>query len=323
VVARERPDVVHGHDWLARSFLPLRRRAGPALVMSLHYYTLTCPKKTLLFRDGELCTGPAPAKCLGCAGEHYGRAKGAGIVLANLAGAAAERRAVDLFLPVSQATADGNAVEERGLPYEVLPNFVSEPPSLGAAERELLTQLPEDGFLLYVGDLRAEKGIHVLLEAYRGLEGAPPLVLIGKRWPKSPTELPPGVRFLEHWPNAAVREAQRRCRALVVPSVWAEPFGAVVIEALVEGRPVVASGAGGIVDLVQDGENGLLADRGDPGSLRAALQRVVDDDALVESLASRAAETGARFREDAVLPRLERAYGRALATPPGGIFKST
>ena len=317
MVDRERPDVVHGHDWLARSALPLRRPAGRALVMSLHYYTLSCPKKTLLFRDGTLCSGPGPRKCLGCAGEHYGRAKGAGIVAGNRWGAAAERRRVDLFLPVSQATADGNGLDERGLPYEVLPNSVPDPPPLDGEERELLAALPDDGFLLYVGDLRAEKGIHVLLDAYRGLEGAPPLVLIGKRWPQSPTELPPGVRFLENWPNAAVREAQRRCRALVVPSVWAEPFGAVVIEALAAGRPVVAARAGGIVDLVADGENGLLVARGDAGALRGALARIVSDDALVDALARGASASAERFGAAAVLPRLERAYERALG-PPGG-----
>jgi glycosyltransferase involved in cell wall biosynthesis len=200
LLALERPDVVHGHDWLARSFLPLKRAGGPALVMSLHYFTETCAKKSLLFR-GAPCSGPGIAKCLGCAGAYYGAVRGAGVVLGNFAMAATVRRLVDLYLPVSRAAARGNGLVGRPAEYEVVPNFVLDAGTPSALELDVVEQLPADGFLLYVGDLRTEKGIHVLFEAYGRLEDAPPLVLIGKVWPDSPRSLPPNVHLLTDWPN--------------------------------------------------------------------------------------------------------------------------
>jgi glycosyltransferase involved in cell wall biosynthesis len=311
IVAGAGAEVVHGHDWLARSFLSPPRRGRPAFVQSLHYYTSACAKKTLVFRDAP-CTGPALHKCLRCAGAHYGRLKGAGTALGNYAFAAFERRCVDLFLPVSEATAIGNGLHERGLAYEVIPNFIPERSAdLPPAALELVNQLPDQEFLLYVGDLRREKGVDVLLQAYCSLEHAPPLVLLGKVWRNAPMELPDNVQLLVDWPNDAIREAQRRCLALVAPSVWPEPFGLVILETLAAGRPVVASRIGGITDMVIDGTNGLLVTPGNRVELGGALQRLIDDAGLRERLAAQAAGSTDEFRAARVVPRILGAYERA------------
>lgn len=317
IVAREQPDVVHGHDWLARSYLPLARRGRlPAFVMSVHYFTLTCPKKTLMYR-GAPCIGPGLVKCLRCAGRHYGRAKGAAVVLGLRAFSPLEAARVALFLPVSTATAEGNGLPDTPLPYEVVPNFV--PAEVDPAPHAtLLEELPAEPFLLFAGDLRREKGAHVLLEAYRSLVASrspasvPPLVLIGKVWPDTPRELPAGVTLLRDWPNAAVRAAMRRCLALVMPSVWPEPFGIVAAEALVAGRPVVGSAIGGIPDIVEHEREGLLVAPDDPGALAGGIARILDDGALRESLAARASQAAARYSPENIVPLVEQAYGRAV-----------
>src|SRR4051794_32127651 len=108
------PDVVHGHDWLARSVLPQKAARGLRLVMSLHYYTLSCPKKNLMYLGRELCSGPALRKCAPCAALHYGNAKGAAVALGQLAFGRAEAALVDLFLPVSEATARASGLGARG-----------------------------------------------------------------------------------------------------------------------------------------------------------------------------------------------------------------
>jgi glycosyltransferase involved in cell wall biosynthesis len=309
VVAQERPDLVHGHDWLARSYLPLKRRGGPALVMSLHYFTLSCPKKSLMF-DGAPCSGPALAKCLRCAGRHYGHAKGTAVVLGQRAFSRVEAARVDLFLPVSAATAAGNGLARMGLPYLVVPNFVGPAPDLGR-HSPLLDQLPAQPFFLFVGDVRRDKGAHVLLDAYGRLREPPPLVLIGEVWADSPRDLPPGVTLLRDWPNPAVRAAMRRCLALAAPSIWPEPFGIVVAEALAAGRPVVASAIGGIPEIVRDRREGLLVPPGDAAALAAALDRAFRDDELRETLAANALRRADEYTPDAVLPRFEAAYARA------------
>jgi glycosyltransferase involved in cell wall biosynthesis len=312
IVAGERPDIVHGHDWLARSYLPLKRCGTRPLVMSLHYFTLSCPKKNLMF-EGAPCSGPALTKCLGCAGRHYGAVKGTAVTLGQWAFSRGEAALVDLFLPVSEASAVGNGLPDAGLPFKVVPNFVRAAPDPGPYA-EQLRALPEEPFLLFVGDVRRDKGADVLLDAYKQLRDAPPLVLLGKVWAESPTTFPPGVILLRDWPNGAVREAMRSCLALVVPSLWPEPFGIVVLEALAAGRPVVGSSIGGIPEIVRDEREGLLVVPGDARSLSAALDRLIHDDGLRDGMAAAAGMRAGDFTADAVLPRFEAAYGDVRRT---------
>ena len=89
-------------------------------------------------------------------------------------------------------------------------------------------------------------------------------------------------------PNAEIPGLFDASTALVLPS-RSEGLGRVVIEALCRGRPVVATRVGGIVDLVRDGENGLLVPPQDPQALAEALRRVLSDAAVAERLAAGAA----------------------------------
>lgn len=78
-------------------------------------------------------------------------------------------------------------------------------------------------------------------------------------------------------------EALRHCAAstvVAVPSVWEEPFGLVAVEGMAARRPVVASRAGGLADIVRDGETGFLVEPGDPEAIAEALARLLDDAAL-------------------------------------------
>jgi glycosyltransferase involved in cell wall biosynthesis len=312
ILAEHRPDVVHGHDWLARSALPHKLTRRFKLVMSLHYYTLSCPKKNLMHMGREICSGPSLPKCLPCAQAHYGSLKGTAVVLGQHAFARAEASLVDLFLPVSRSTAAASGLRADGPPYTVIPNLV--PPAEDSAVHERrLRDLPVEPFLLFVGDVRGDKGANVLLAAYRSLDRPPPLVLLGKVTNETPTSLPPGVLLLRDWPNGAVRAAMPRCLALVVPSVWAEPFGIVVAEALAAGRPVIASRVGGIPEIIRDEEEGLLVPAGDVEALSTAMRRIVADQPLRKAMAARAAKRAARFAPEAILPEVEAAYEAVLA----------
>lgn len=308
VIRQESPQVVHGHDWLARSFAPLKPASAAKFVVSLHYYTQTCAKKDLL-RDDRPCTGPAVAKCISCGRKHYGAAKGLLTVAGNGFGAAIERWASDHFIAVSRTVALRNQLDTCGRPYSVVPNFVPDARPRTASSDVYSRQLPCQPFILFVGDLRAFKGIDVLLRAYAELELPVPLVLIGKLWPESPRSFPPGVRVLRDVPNQAVMEAWQHALFGVVPSIGPEAFGLVAIEALASGKPVVASRIGGLPEIVKPGINGLLVEPNDVPALANALRRLSEDAGLREQLARGASLTAADYTASAVVPRIEEIYG--------------
>ena len=57
-------------------------------------------------------------------------------------------------------------------------------------------------------------------------------------------------------------------------------FPTVILEAFAAGIPVIASGVGGIPDMIEDGKDGLLVEPGNPEALAAAIKRLVEDAAL-------------------------------------------
>ena len=312
LIADVQPDIVHGHDWFERSYLPLKRKTGPAFVTTLHYYTLSCAKKNLLFKDG-ICSGPALSKCAGCAGAHYGTVKGPLVYAANRVFARLERRLTDATIAVSRATAAGNGIDADDPSCFVVPNFLTPASNSDDDAAQFVAQLPNSPFLLFAGDLRSAKGIDVLFAAYKLLSNPPPVVLIGSAGDSALEALPPGVSIHGEWPNVAVRAAWRRCLFGVVPSVWSEPFGIVLLECMEAGRPVIASRIGGIPDVVDDGITGDMVTPGDPASLAAAIQRLVDDPSRRERMGIAAKKRSALFTAEAVVPRIESVYAYAIA----------
>lgn len=323
IVAHERPQIVHAHNWLVHSFLPLKPWSGAKLVMSLHDYSLVCAKKSLVYREEIVCSGPGFAKCLSCASNHYGVAKGVPTVLTNWAMGAVEAAAVDMFITVSQATAVGNGLTGSRLPFEVIPNFLPQDEhDVEETWSDYLAQLPNEPFLLFVGDLRRFKGIDVLLQAYTEIHNAPPLVLIGRTCSDTPAVLPPNVIALHDWPHGAVMAAWQRSLVGLLPSIGAETFGIAALEAMACGRPVVVSRIGGIPDVVVDGESGFLLPPGDVSALRQAIERLLVDSALRERMGQSARRRAAEFRTSAVVPRIEHMYHRLLLERLAGVERA-
>ncbi|TIU35199.1 MAG: glycosyltransferase family 4 protein, partial [Mesorhizobium sp.] len=133
--------------------------------------------------------------------------KAAATTLGNWASSFAARREVDRFIAVSHAVAYHNGLTQGRAPYEVIPNFVPDDVGALGPEDPCLRELPEDEFILFVGDMARLKGIDVLLQAYTALKRAPPLVLIGRRAADTPTEFPPNVRVFGTWPHSAIMHA--------------------------------------------------------------------------------------------------------------------
>jgi glycosyltransferase involved in cell wall biosynthesis len=312
IIRQERPDIVHAHNWIVHSFTPIKSWSKAKLVVTLHDYSLLCVQKRLTYQN-DVCSGPALAKCLRCATDFYGAAKGPLATLANWTWGKVERQAVDMFLPVSQAVADGTRMAAYHVPYRVIPNFVPDNISLlRNDDHALLGQLPRGDFLLFVGDVRRDKGVEVLLRAYARTGTRIPLVLIGRIGSDISPEFPPNVMALQGWPHEAVMSAWGRCMIALAPSVWPDPCPTVAMEAMAMGRPVIASRTGGLSDIVADGETGILVPPGDIEALSAAIQTLLADPARGRRMGMAAKQRVAAFEAKTVVPRIEQVYQEIL-----------
>jgi glycosyltransferase involved in cell wall biosynthesis len=318
------PHAVHAHNWLGRSFMPLKARAGTALVVTLHDYGVACAKRSYLYR-GLPCTGPGLAKCLRCAAGNYGTARGMAVALGNWAMRPWQRGTVDMFLAVSHAVARDNRLAELRLPHEVVPNFVPDDVAERADPRDpALAALPATPYWLFVGALSAHKGLDVLLDAYSALDGAPPLVLVGADAPDTPLHLPADVVVLRNLRHAAVMAAWQRATLGIVPSVFPDPCPTVALEAMAAGVPLVASHVGGLPDMVADGESGLLVPPADARALRAALASVAADPARARLMGEAGRQRVGAFSASTVIARVAAIYARLVgaagaAREPAGL----
>jgi len=187
---------------------------------------------------------------------------------------------------------------------------------------------PADAALkvLFVGRAAREKGLQVLLEAWRRSGLRPPgaaLVLagvgaesLGSGAADCLAERAAGVHRLEPVPAVQLRSIYAAADLLVLPSIatrtFLEPWGLVVNEAMNRGLPVIASDAVGAAagGLVRDGRNGLVVPAGDADALAAAIARLAGDESLRTRLGAAAAVDVRAYGHDA----WARGFSEALAS---------
>ena len=284
VVREFDPQVVHLGMFLTQAspaVLPVF--SGRAVVWVPNEYRPICPRGTRFLPDGHPCRHPVGKACLE---HHCFRVHGLAPRLLQLALLKRWRAAVDLVVSPSRAFAD--ELERHGLHVNVVvPHGTRIPPSPGQP-----ASVP--AVLGFAGRLVPEKGVPILLEALALL---PPslaeirLRIAGDGPDRSMLEslarrlgLRDRVDFLGHVSREDVQRMLASVAVQVVPSVWAEPFGLVVVEAMARGTPVMASATGALSELLDDGRTGYLVPPGDAGALARRLAQVLADPAGLESV---------------------------------------
>jgi glycosyltransferase involved in cell wall biosynthesis len=208
------------------------------------------------------------------------------------------RRAEAVVCPSSALAGEAARLGAREI--EVVPSGVDLPDDVGDE-----ADPPE---VLYAGRLSAEKGVVELVRAAEGLN----LVVAGDgplrdQVPMARGMLPPGE----------LAALYARAAVVVCPS-HREGFGVACLEAMAHGRPVVASGVGGLLDLIVNGETGILVEPGNVPALRSAIDRLLGDPALRRRMGEagrrRAAE---RFSWTAVTRKTLDVYARYAGKKSG------
>lgn len=203
--------------------------------------------------------------------------------------------------------------------------------------------------VLFVGRLSPEKGVHVLVEAFGRVAQRhdaslclvgpndlapkqfvdpfrrdPAIAGIARYYGRPQLYLDelkkaagPRVRFTGPLANDRIGERQAEAGLFGFVSLWHEPFGIPIIEAMAAGLPVVATRAGAFPEIVEDGVTGLLVERGDVAGLATALDRLLGDPALRRKMGEAGRRrVQERFLWDHAVARLEDLYA-ATGVPIG------
>ncbi len=142
----------------------------------------------------------------------------------------------------------------------------------------------------YRGGLAPHKGVHILVEAFEGLDQNKARLVIHGTGPSSYVRLLKkiGERTKMELRGAYQPEQIGQINAEIdvgiIPSIWEELFGLVGIEYNQSGIPVVASQVGGIKEYVRNGENGFLVRANDVNALRSAMKLFVESPKLIDRM---------------------------------------
>jgi glycosyltransferase involved in cell wall biosynthesis len=169
---------------------------------------------------------------------------------------------------------------------------------------------PDRLVLAFIGRLEECKGLHVLAAAAADLASERPVHLLIQGAPGRDVSEAEAEAYRARcesalagtgrtWVKAGpdVRRVMAASDVVVVPSVWAEPSGLVVSEALATGTPVVASRSGGIPEQLPDSPLVALAEPGSPAALAQAIRGVASatpTEALRAALRARVVEPRSR-----------------------------
>lgn len=277
LIAEEKPDIAHLHNidyQLSASIIGVLKKHNIPVVQTLHDYKIICPNKKL-FSQNEVC-----AKCLGgryyncflrkCAKESYLKSLLAaleaywhGKILKNY-------QKADLFIAPSRFMKD--IMVKFGIPagkIEVVYNFVSS--SMQNIENN--NQESENNYLLYYGRLAKEKGIDILIDAMKELNDEK-LKIVGSgseyenlKIKIRKLKLENKIEMLGPKYGSELKNLIINAKAVILPSVWQENMPLSILEAMALGKVVISSRIGGLPEIIDNSQNGLLFEPGNAHDL--------------------------------------------------------
>jgi glycosyltransferase involved in cell wall biosynthesis len=313
IVDREAVDVAHVHNtWFAASpsIVEALYRAGIPVVMTLHNFRLSCVNG-LLFRDGRTCTdcvGRSPWR--GVVHRCYRSSALASAAVATTISAnralGTWSRGVTRFLVLNDIAEQ--VLAATGVPGERVSrtaNFVADPGSRQQSPSSSRT-------IVYVGRLSHEKGIELLLRAWRSWRPSEDWTLLvagdGPMRRSLGQVADHRVRFVGRLDRSEVTDLLLRARALVLPSLVFENQPMAPLEAFSAGLPVLGRGVGGTLDVVRPLGDDWLVNDATPAAWTGALDVLRDDSAVDAAGAAARQLYDVTYAPEVAVQRLQQMY---------------
>jgi len=203
----------------------------------------------------------------------------------------------------------------------VIHNFIDPAVYNRSAHPPLLRhQFGSDPILMHISNFRRVKRVRDVVGIFAKVNASLPstLVMVGDGPDRAEAEdearkcgVEQRVHFLGKIDNVAPLLAS--ADLFLLPST-SESFGLSALEALGSGVPVVGTNAGGMPEVVKNGETGVLCEVGDVAGMSAAALRILTDKSVWQSMSDLgAADARARFSLDAIVSKYEHLYMTSLA----------
>lgn len=278
ILRQESPDVVHFHNTfplVSPGAYYACREARTPVIQTLHNYRLLCPSANL-YREGKVCEECVSHSLLrgvrhGCYRDSHAATAAVALTLAFHRLRRTWIEVVDRYIAPTEFVR--KKFLRAGLPaakVSVKPHFLYPDPGMRTQTRD---------YVLFVGRLSPEKGLRTLLEAWKLLQIAIPLRIVGDGPLRSELEAERDraglsrVCFEGLLPREQVHVAMQRAVFLIFPSEWYETFGLTIVEAFACGTPVIASRLGVMAEIIESGRTGMHFTAGNAQDLRAKVER--------------------------------------------------
>jgi len=316
------PDVIFLHKMADLSMVAALGDCGVPVVRMVHDHDLTCMrsyKYNPLTR--RICTRAVSAWCVFPCGSCVARNSGPGLPV-KWVSYAAKRREIAL-----NRRFECLVVATRYMKDDLLRNgfpdgrIAIQAPVPRPADASFQSSFSGRNLIVYAGQVVRGKGVDVLLESLALVTTPFEAVIVGDGGHRAHCErlsrslgLEGRVRFTGFVPQQEIAQYYRECSVAVMSSVWPEPFGAVGLEAMRCGLPVVAFDAGGIREWLVDGVNGYLVPWMDRARYAGRLEELLRDKALARALGERGRRlAGERFGFSDYILGLESLFAGVVA----------
>lgn len=279
-----KPDIAHAHNFFfifsPKIFLAFWEEKIP-IVVTLHNYRLVVPCSQMIYKGKpcEICLGKNPWRII--FKRCYKNSFFASLFRYRFYYRSQKRHNwwsfIDKFITLSNKGRE--ILVKGGLPANkilVKPNFIHDPRPKENSK----------GYgALYIGMITEEKGLRELVVEWQEIKY--PLKIIGSgpiREELITINKNSDVKLVGLLTREKVMEELGKCAFVVVPSKWHEAFGLVNIEAFSMGKPVIASRKGAMLDIIEDGKNGIFFDISIKGDLKEKVKSLIDDNDLLNQM---------------------------------------
>jgi glycosyltransferase involved in cell wall biosynthesis len=229
------------------------------------------------------------------------------------------------ILEVAPACAPHLRFVPNGVDVMALTEKITETPAVAKHHK-----LQPDSFVLFLGRLHNRKGVDILIESFRHVSRTNPganLVIAGDgneiATVRSQTEqsgISNRIHLVGSMQGADKLWLLQNCMCLVLPTRTRETFGLVLLEAMACGKPVIATRLGGILDLVDEDQNGLFVKPDDANDLAHALEQIIANPQTRRRLGSRSFQKAKQFDWPQVASKYLALFSEVLAQKRGNVL---